>query len=111
MSAESTIVFYGIRYEVPVERLEELETNSHPLIKKARSAGLDFYGGNFAEPDERYYLFVGKKVGILGAENVAEVMVKDQQLLEIVKVTRQKLSAAEVEGEPQLYVQWMPDAS
>jgi len=38
-------------------------------------------------------------------------MVKDQQLLEIVKVTRQKLSAAEVEGEPQLYVQWMPDAS
>jgi hypothetical protein len=111
MSAESTLVFYGIREDIFADQIEELEGNSHTLIRKARSVGLHFYGGNFAEPDEKYYLFVGTKIGIVGAENAAELTVLDPVLLEMLRTTREKLLAADIPGEPRLYVQWMPDAS
>lgn len=111
MSAESTLVFYGIRTEVPLDRVEELDTNTHPLIKKARAAGLHYYGGNFAEPDEKYYLFVGTKLDVIGAENASEIRLTDQRLFDVLGTTRKKLSEAQIPGEPHLYVQWMPDAS
>lgn len=111
MSAESTLVFYGIRFEISTEDLEALETNSHPLIKKARSSGLQFYGGNFAEPDEKYYLFVGLKFGVLGAENADEVTITDGEFATAVQKTRERLAASTFDGEPRLYIQRMPDAS
>ncbi|HXT50113.1 MAG TPA: hypothetical protein VN811_03670 [Thermoanaerobaculia bacterium] len=109
MSAESTLVFYGIRFEIPDEELESLETNTHPSIKKARNAGLQFYAGNFAEPGERYFLFVGAKLGILGAEHASEVVLGDDELAALVDRTNSRLKSAALKGTPRLYLQWMPD--
>jgi hypothetical protein len=80
------------------------------LIQKARAHGLQFYAGNFAEPDEKYFLFVGKKLGVIGAENASELIVPDDTLQALISDTKQRLADGGIGGAPQLYVQWMPDA-
>ncbi len=110
MSAESTLVFFGIRFDVLPDEIEMLETNNHPHIRKAREFGLNYYGGNFAEPGEKYFLFIGTKLGVVGAENTAEVRVAPDDLGTIVNETKAKLRRAGFETEPAFFVQWMPDA-
>ena len=72
--------------------------------------GLEFYGGNFGEPDEKYLLFVGTKLGILGAENALELVLAEDTVLTLMKQANDRLKGAGFEAFPQLYVQWMPDA-
>lgn len=110
MSAESTLVFWGIRYEVPHNEIALLDQNTHPLIKQARQNRLDFFGGNFAEPDERYFLFIGKKLGMVGGEYSAEILMREEELKELVAQAGKRLHAGAFQGQPQLFVQWMPDA-
>lgn len=109
MSAASCILYYGLRYEIPPAEIERLETRADGRIVAARQAGLRFYLGNFGAPDERYLLFIGAQVGIVGPENQAELQLSDAEFEAITKDVPIKLAAAGFAGVPQLYVQWQED--
>ena len=108
MSAESSLVFYGLRFDVDRSDVEALELRKHPWIAKARSAGLHHYWGNFGGLNPRFYFFVGRKMGITGVENSTEVVVDDFDLSAVVAETKPKLREAGFEGDPKLFVQLMP---
>ncbi len=108
MSASACVVFYGVRFEVSPEEIEALELRSDPRMLAARKAGLKHYWASFGAPSERYLLFVGANLGILGPENSPEVILREAELQGVFNATKTKLEAAELSGEPTLYVQWLP---
>jgi len=103
-------VFYGLRYEVSDDEIEGLEMRSDPRMQAARKAGLKHYWANFGAPGERYLLFVGANLGVLGPENSLEVVLRTTELQAIIESTKAKLQAADLAGEPSLHVQWCEDA-
>lgn len=109
MSAATTIAFYGIRLDVGEADLQMLEDRSHPAIVSARKVGLQHYWGNFAEPGERYLLFVGKSLGKLGVEDSTEVRFTLEQLAQVAVDVSSRLSNAGFSGAPSLFVQFQPD--
>lgn len=48
MSANACVVYFGLRFDVPADGIEAVETRSDPRIVAARKAGLKSYWGNFA---------------------------------------------------------------
>jgi len=110
MSAESTLAFYGVRFEVANEEIISVEERSHPLLVKARQNGLKTYWGNFAfEEGDQYLLFIGDKIGILGAENDEEVQISIEELVRRARETSDKLKLAGILEPPMLYLAWEPD--
>jgi len=109
MSTNSCVAYYGLRFEVSRDEVEHLETLSDSRFGIARRAGLKLYWGNFAAPGERYMLFVGEQLAILGPENSLELSLPSYSLQELMNSTRAKLQAAGLSGEPSLYLQWQPD--
>ncbi len=89
-------------------RIESLKLRTDSRIVAARKGGLKYYWGNFASPDERYLLFIGAPVGIMGPEGETEVQLTEQ-LFALMTWVRTKLKSAGFEGSPQLYVQWEED--
>jgi len=106
MSADSFIVFYGLRYESSIENAED---ESHPLIKAAKNYKLNYYSSNFGGLDERYLIFVGTRLGILGLESNIEVILSSRQLSAVMETTKDKLTSAGFSEEPALYLQWQQD--
>ena len=78
MSADACLAFYGLRFEVRSEEIEGLEMRSDPRVLATRKVRLKHYWANFGAQGERYLLFVGAQLGVLGPE-----------------------------GEPSLYLQWL----
>ena len=109
MSSTACVVFYGIRYEVPAGQTEPLELRTDARMQAARKAGLNYYWGNFGLPGERYLLFVGANLGILGPENSMEVNFRLPDLHAILESTREKIEAAGLAGEPSLHLQWLAE--
>jgi hypothetical protein len=110
MSAYACVAFYGLRFEVRSEEVEALENRSDERILAARKAGLKCYWANFGDPGERYFLFVGAKLGILGPEDESEIALALPQLQTIHESTEAALRIAGLTGEPSLYLQWEQDA-
>ncbi len=110
MSAATCILYYGLRYEVSPSEIEGLETRTDERIAAARQAGLKFYWGNFDSPNERYLLFIGAQIGIMGPENQIEVQLDDAEFETLASAVRTKLSTSGLEGLPQLHIQWQEDA-
>lgn len=110
MSADVFIAFYGIRFDVKENEIASLETKRHSHILNARKSGLDFYWGNFAEPGEKYYLFIGTKLGEFGFESFNELRLLDEDFNDIMNSTKSKLKEVGYSDIPALYLQFMPDA-
>jgi len=110
MSAEANLVFFGLRFDLSEEEVESADIRKHPLVAQAGSAGLEHYMANFGGSESLYYLFIGKKIGLTGAENAVEIMVPSDQLAFIVEETQKKLQNANLDGSPTLYVNWIADA-
>ena len=72
MSAETFIAYFGLRFELEAEAIEDIELRSDRRIVAARKAGLDHYWGNFGEPHEKYLLFIGHKIGVYPASSFAD---------------------------------------
>ncbi len=106
MSAEAFVAFFGVRYDITID---ESEDNNDDRVKAAKKAGLQYYSGNFGGLKERYLLFIGSRIGVLGAENKSEVVLPSHDLQALMESTKMKLQAAELAGEPALYLQWEPD--
>ncbi|HUT08940.1 MAG TPA: hypothetical protein VMY42_00445 [Thermoguttaceae bacterium] len=109
MSAESTVAFYGVRFEIADEDITSLEERSHPLLVKARQNGLKTYWGNFAEKGRKCLLFVGDKVGIFGLENDRQVRVSVDELANRANDTNARLQRAGIVEQAMLYLEWQPD--
>jgi hypothetical protein len=109
MSAESTIIFYGVRLELPEEEITSLEERSHHLIVKARQNGLKFYWGNFAAKGNKYLLFIGDKLAVLGVENEREIQIAPADLNRRIQDTAMRLQKAQIDEQPMLYMAWQPD--
>src|SRR5579864_5536514 len=105
MSAPTCLFFYGLRFDVDKGSIEALEERTHPTLVAARKVGLQHYWGNFAEPGERYLLFVGAKLGVLGIEHLPEVRIDESALTEKAQETRAKVREAGLSGEPAVYLQ------
>ena len=86
MSTESTLAFYGVRFQVRHEEITSLEQRSHPLLLAARRNGLKTYWANFMPQGEEYFLFIGDRLGVLGFENDREVHLSLDELANRVKI-------------------------
>ena len=108
--ADTTIVFFGIRLEVDDGDLDDLESRSHPMQIAAARVGLESYWGNFAAPNERYFLFVGKLLGKLGIEDRTEIQVNTNDFTNTATDVAAKLSDAGISQPPLLHLAYQPDA-
>jgi hypothetical protein len=108
MSAESTIAFFGIRFDVPETEVEELELRRHPLIAKARTASIQHYWANFGGVDPKYVLLLGRKLSTIGFEDAIDYTVSQGELVNIMEDVRRKLQAAGFDQEPELIIQILP---
>ena len=106
MSADSFLAYFGLRFEISPEEIAGAEARSDWRMVAARKVGLTCHWGNFGDA---YLLFVGKQIGVLGAEHAEEVRVSSADFLEVSARTRDKLREAGLEGEPALHFRWLPD--
>ena len=111
MSAESGLFFYGVRYLAGPDDMALLEARKHPLMQKARSAKMDFYWGKFTGATEKYYLYIGTIMGIIGPENESEIIYNEVRLNEIVSKTKRDLLNVDISDTPQFFAQWVYDNS
>ena len=109
MSADACLVFYGIRQEIAVSDIHEYETRKHPSFKGCRGAGLHLFWGNFGCPEEAYFVFLGRQIGLIGPQHEIAVQLSAESLAQIVTETRKSLASAGFIGEQQLYIQWLLD--
>ena len=107
--ADTTIVFLGLKIAVDADDIAALEARSFPLLATARRSGLDHYWGNFAAPDERYWLFIGKLLGRLGIEDDQEISLSPQSLASQSTDVSRKLCNAGLPGTPVLFVGFQRD--
>jgi hypothetical protein len=110
MSANTCLVYFGLRFEIPADGLEALETRSDQRIVAARKVGLKSYWGNFAAPEARYLLFIGAQVAVMGLGNQSQVTLSVPEFEAVVTSVRVKLEAAGLAGTPALHIEWQPDA-
>ena len=102
MSADACAAFYGLRFEIDRSEIEGLKVRSDARMVAARKAGLKHLWANFAAPGERYLLFVGAQLAILGPENKAELALPSHDLQTLMESTKSKLQAAGLTGDPSL---------
>lgn len=77
MSADSVIVFYGAHISLSDDDMTACEERTHPMIRAARDAKLDFYWSDFIPHDERgYELLVGRRFGSFGPEDSVEAHIE-----------------------------------
>ncbi|MBU6412886.1 MAG: hypothetical protein KGS45_05390 [Planctomycetes bacterium] len=106
MSADSLLVFFGLRYEIGID---ESEDRNDFRVQAANRAGLHHYSGNFGGVDERFLLFIGHQIGVFGVEGQSEAVLAEDEIRDVCEVTRQKLSTTGLPGNPSLFIQWMQD--
>ena len=110
MGAESFLLYYGLRFAVSEEEIESMETKTHPFQVEAVKAGLDSWWGNYAtDGGEDYYFFVGKQLGVFGAEYSGFLSVSDEGLAQVLQETKEKLKQAGFRKTATLLAQWEPD--
>ena len=111
MGADSTYIFYGVRYQVSDEaEIKQLQTGDHLLIKAAKKAGLESFWGNFDLAGNAYHLlYIGTEIGTIGYEATTDVEISDTELDQIRLETKRKLASAGFSLVPALFAQFEPD--
>jgi len=109
MSASACVVFFGLRYEIDRNEIEALETRSDTRIVAAKKSGLQYYWANFGTPGERYLLFVGAKIAVLGLEDNLQFSLSAEDFLALLESTKTKLKTADLNGPVSLHLQWLQD--
>ena len=111
MSAPACLIFFGIRYDVDPRDVSALEARSHPPQLLARAHGLDAYWVSLeAVEDAAAYLFLGKKLGLVGPEDAAELQWSGAELCDLFERVTSTLRVAGLTGAPALHCCEIPDA-
>jgi hypothetical protein len=110
VSGDTFIAYFGLRFEIRSEEIESIELRSDPRVVAARKAGLKYYWGNFGGGlQERFLLFIGYQIGILGAENSQEVSLSLHDAESSFNTARRKLAEAGFAEIPGIHLCWQPD--
>lgn len=109
MSGDTFIAYFGVRFEIASDEIEEIEVRSDPRVVAARRGGLKYYWGNFGGLQERHVLLIGSQIGILGSENSSEVSLSPSEAQLLFDATRGKLKEAGFAETPSLHLMWQPD--
>jgi len=112
MGADHFAAYVGIKREVTDEtEVEQLELDKHPLVLAATAAGLEHMWDKAWESreGEGYYLLIGVKLGVFGAEDADHAAISSADLLEAMEKARAGLAAAGIREEPMLHLQFGPD--
>lgn len=107
------VAYYGIRYDVPADssEIEQLEMGTHPLMRMADQANLDLWWSGLPNDVETGYpVFVGKQLGIIGAEYDLEIQLSAQELLDAMQETHRNFQRAGIQTEPKLFLHVELDA-
>lgn len=113
MSADVFVAYYGIKYDIPVDssEIEQLEMGTHPSMRMADQANLDLWWSGLPNDNETSYpVFVGKQLGIIGAEYDLETQLSAKDLLDAIQETQLKFQRAGIQAEPKLLLQVEIDA-
>lgn len=110
MSSDACLAFFGLRFEVRPDEIEGLEARSDYRMVAAKRAGLKHFWANFASPGERYLLFVGAQLAVLGPESKSELAMPSDDFQSVIGSAMAKLQTTGLSGDPSLHLQWMPDA-
>jgi hypothetical protein len=77
MSADSVVVFYGAQVSLADSEIAAAEARTHPLIRAAREAKLDFHWADFIPHDDHGpELLIGRRFGSFGSEDDYETQVE-----------------------------------
>lgn len=111
MGADSTIVFYGIRFLTNEEESSSLQDYSDSRIKAAREFSLSHWWSTFSVDyhNEQDYLFIGKILGHIGHEGDYALALTGEDTIQAIEETNRKLLEASFNEKPKLYVQFEPD--
>jgi hypothetical protein len=109
MSSDTCIAYFGLRFDVEADEVEGIEERSDARVVAARKEGLKYYWGNFAGLDERYLLFIGTQIGVLGEENSNEIILTANDMQQLFDTTSVKLKAAGFSDTPAFHLNWQPD--
>lgn len=112
MSADLTLVFYGVRHEVDEAEIDGLEARTDPRQVLARRHRLHSWWGPLATPDGEsvHYVFIGEKLGTIGYEGSSEISLDAERIAELAAVVDSRLRRAGFQETPRLYVQFGPDS-
>src|SRR5688572_25635136 len=108
MSVPACLFFFGVRFEVDRAELALLESKTHPMMLRAQDVGLGHYWSDFGATQERYYLFVGRKLALIGVEGELGVRFDPDELLNEAEAVGTKLKEADIPGEPTFWLRWQP---
>lgn len=109
MSANACVAYFGLRFTVTPDEADSLEQRTDPRQIAAKRAGLNCYWGNFGGDAERYLLFVGRQIGILGLENDLTLDTPAAELTSLIADTIQRLSSADFKDDAGLHLEWIAD--
>jgi hypothetical protein len=109
MSAETFIAYFGLRFEVDPDEIEDVEGRTDRRVVAARRVGLQCYWGVFGENQESYRLYIGAQLGLLGAENKECINIPLDAVQRRIDITKAKLIEAGFEDAPSFHLQWEPD--
>lgn len=109
MSSDTFIAYVGLRFEVRADEIEGIELRSDARVAVARRLGLNYYFGNFGGLQERYLLFIGLQIGVLGIGNSKEMRFSLPNLQISFDSTAAKLKDAGFAETPELHITWQPD--
>lgn len=111
MSAASTVVFFGLRFElVTDDEIDDVQLRTDQRVRRARAHRLDHHDGRFSDGnDVRDQLLIGKKLATSGYDSPMPIEFDQQQLAAVFTETREKLVAAGWHDEPRLMVLFDPD--
>lgn len=109
MSADVCVAYFGIKFEVNRDEVEGIELRSDKRIMAARQAGLMYHWGNFGGLEEKYFLFIGAQIALIGVENEKAIEISSDNLQNIIESTTLKLTEVGFKIAPSLYIQWQQD--
>ena len=106
MSADSTLIFFGIRYSLTDTDDETWEAKADPRVQTSRRFGLDHWYGNMtiAEGSDGNFLFIGKRIAWIGFQNSFEVKLSTSELERQISDVTAKLLQAGFPEEPGLWI-------
>lgn len=108
MSSAFAVAFYGARYPVAYDELEELETREDQRLHRAQRDGLEAFWARFGD-DQTYFLFVGKKLSLMNVENDLTTVYSRRELETHMDEVDAQLFAGDWKGKVGLYLQWGED--
>lgn len=110
MSANACVAFYGLRFMILPDEIEDLEARTDPRQIAARKADLATYWGNFGGENDRYVLFVGTRIAVLGPEDAPASALPHERMLQLMSATVERLNFIGLVGDVGLYMEWQADA-